>query len=268
MTEDTTLTSVESNFESTILPLLSICNLTSEYRHEIKKPPKIISHRLLRETEDIEVFNDKKLKKLIDECQISFEQEANALLENQMSMDSVNQLFNNYKEFLISCLTRRSDCKLSPELSNLHDNLEDFTFSGDTLIPDDSLSLDLCDFDFDFASLTTSSTLSENFSSETMNFNHSQLSNEPYFIESKYIQPKEDFQSLQDSPNAILSNPNTESKTTKITKEKKNLLEAVYLAKSSPNSAERKFIASKCDLTPYQVRIWFRNKRARSKRKK
>lgn len=275
MTEDTTSIHIESNVESTILPLLSICNLTSEYRQEIKKLPKVINHHLLSETEEIAIFNNKKYKKLIDECQSSFEQEANILLENQMSAASIGQLFNKYKEFLISCLTSRSDCELSSDVSNLHDNLESSTLSGDTLIPDESLSFDLCDFDFDFASLTTSSILSDNFSDEKMNFSYSQLCNESDFIESKYLQTNDDFKLLQDPPNINNSNSSQsnngnifDSKKTIITKEKKSLLEAVYLAKSSPNSAERRFIASKCNLTPYQVRIWFRNKRARSKRKK
>ncbi|OWB70383.1 hypothetical protein B5S31_g60 [[Candida] boidinii] len=45
----------------------------------------------------------------------------------------------------------------------------------------------------------------------------------------------------------------------------KEILEAVYEVKRFPNRKEREMIARKCDLSPIQVRIWFMNKRNRSK---
>ncbi|GME68598.1 unnamed protein product [[Candida] boidinii] len=45
----------------------------------------------------------------------------------------------------------------------------------------------------------------------------------------------------------------------------KKILEDVYHVKRFPNRKEREMIARKCDLSPIQVRIWFMNKRNRSK---
>lgn len=45
----------------------------------------------------------------------------------------------------------------------------------------------------------------------------------------------------------------------------KKILEDVYHVKKFPNRKEREMIARKCDLSPIQVRIWFMNKRNRSK---
>lgn len=54
-------------------------------------------------------------------------------------------------------------------------------------------------------------------------------------------------------------------KRTLIPKETKDFLESLFEKKRSPNSRERKAIADKCGLTPVQVRVWFTNKRMRSK---
>ncbi|ODV95199.1 hypothetical protein PACTADRAFT_42688 [Pachysolen tannophilus NRRL Y-2460] len=50
-----------------------------------------------------------------------------------------------------------------------------------------------------------------------------------------------------------------------ISKETRDFLETAFKLKRSPNSRERKIIAEKCGLTPLQVRVWFTNKRMRSK---
>nr|QGW56822.1 mating-type protein A1 short chain [Ogataea thermomethanolica (nom. inval.)]QGW56844.1 mating-type protein A1 short chain [Ogataea thermomethanolica (nom. inval.)] len=45
----------------------------------------------------------------------------------------------------------------------------------------------------------------------------------------------------------------------------KRLLEKAFEIKPFPNSKEREHIARHCGLSPLQVRVWFTNKRARSK---
>lgn len=54
-------------------------------------------------------------------------------------------------------------------------------------------------------------------------------------------------------------------KRSPISKEAKQLLETIFETKRTPNGKERKIIAEKCGLTPLQVRVWFTNKRMRSK---
>jgi hypothetical protein len=57
----------------------------------------------------------------------------------------------------------------------------------------------------------------------------------------------------------------TNKKRTSIPKDVRAFLETVFETKRSPNGKERKIIAEKCGLTPLQVRVWFTNKRMRSK---
>ncbi|CCC68093.1 hypothetical protein NCAS_0A15350 [Naumovozyma castellii] len=50
-----------------------------------------------------------------------------------------------------------------------------------------------------------------------------------------------------------------------IDKDKKILLEQIFRKKHWLNKKERAFVAEKCGLSPRQVRVWFINKRTRSK---
>nr|ADY62677.1 MTLa1 [Candida orthopsilosis] len=45
----------------------------------------------------------------------------------------------------------------------------------------------------------------------------------------------------------------------------KELLERIFLVKQFPNRRERELIAKKCGVSPLQIRVWFTNKRMRSK---
>ncbi|AAS51526.3 AFR643Cp [Eremothecium gossypii ATCC 10895] len=56
-----------------------------------------------------------------------------------------------------------------------------------------------------------------------------------------------------------------ERRRTVLPKETKEFLESVFERKRCPNAKERRAIAEKCGLTPIQIRIWFTNKRMRSK---
>lgn len=70
----------------------------------------------------------------------------------------------------------------------------------------------------------------------------------------------------EDSP----SSDNQNSRTAKkffLEPEAKDLLEKVFKVKKCPNTSERLFIAQKLGLTASQVRIWFTNKRMRTKSK-
>lgn len=54
-------------------------------------------------------------------------------------------------------------------------------------------------------------------------------------------------------------------KRKQLSRESKRFLETAFEAKRDPNSKERHLIAEKSGLTPMQVRVWFTNKRMRSK---
>ncbi|KAH3686709.1 hypothetical protein WICPIJ_002310 [Wickerhamomyces pijperi] len=54
-------------------------------------------------------------------------------------------------------------------------------------------------------------------------------------------------------------------KRKQLSREAKRFLEAAFVAKRDPNSKERQLIAEKSGLTTMQVRVWFTNKRMRSK---
>ncbi|CDO92797.1 unnamed protein product [Kluyveromyces dobzhanskii CBS 2104] len=55
------------------------------------------------------------------------------------------------------------------------------------------------------------------------------------------------------------------SKRPKINRETRSILEKVFKVSQCPSSCERSYIAQKTGLTSYQVRVWFTNKRTRSK---
>lgn len=50
-----------------------------------------------------------------------------------------------------------------------------------------------------------------------------------------------------------------------ISKENRDFLEKIFQTKRAPNRVERSAIAQQCGITPLQVRVWFTNKRMRSK---
>ncbi|CCF59051.1 hypothetical protein KAFR_0G00180 [Kazachstania africana CBS 2517] len=58
---------------------------------------------------------------------------------------------------------------------------------------------------------------------------------------------------------------NTKSGKGSISKSSKELLEKVYATKQWLTKEERELVAKRCQITPLQVRIWFINKRSRSK---
>lgn len=74
------------------------------------------------------------------------------------------------------------------------------------------------------------------------------------------------------SINALLNESSREStpqfkkrKRTSLDKETRRFLEQVFEKKKRPNAKEREIIARKCNLDPIQIRVWFTNKRMRSK---
>ncbi|CCE63449.1 hypothetical protein TPHA_0E04055 [Tetrapisispora phaffii CBS 4417] len=75
-------------------------------------------------------------------------------------------------------------------------------------------------------------------------------------------------ESLQNACKDILSIYNESSSDHRkkfLPKEARLFLERVFEKKQSLNSKERDAIAKKCGLTPLQVRVWFINKRMRTK---
>ncbi|ADJ41798.1 AFR751Wp [Eremothecium gossypii ATCC 10895] len=66
-------------------------------------------------------------------------------------------------------------------------------------------------------------------------------------------------------PASALLTGDKQRRRTVLPKETKEFLESVFERKRCPNAKERRAIAEKCGLTPIQIRIWFTNKRMRSK---
>lgn len=257
-----------SNIESTVLPLLSICSLTSEYQRK-KVCQKKSGHRKLIDIVELPLSKSARLIQLVQDCQETFEKEANVLIDNQMAEEAVDELFLNYKRYLISLLSLSAQyCEPSkPEYRNDYEdtwfsavdlNLDHNSSSLDTT---DSFTFDVNDFDFDFANLTTS-TNSE--ISQSFDFSQSQLCNGPDFLFSDYIQFHDE---TKENEVGKADDYYCSGSRKQITRESRNLLEALFLVKNFPNSAERKLIAERCHLSPAQVRIWFTNKRSRCKGK-
>lgn len=260
------LTAQPSNIESTVLPLLSICSLTGEYQ-EKKVGRKRLKYRKLVDIEELPAAKSVQLVQLIQVCQDTFEKEADVLIDNQMAEEAVDELFLNYKQYLIG-LFSLSTQYYEPSKQE-YNNYEDTWFSGVDLNLDntsssfdttDSFTFDLNDFDFDYANLTTS-TNSE--ISQSFDFSQSQLCNGPDFLFSDYIQ----FHDETKENDVKADDYYYSGSRRRITKESRNMLEALFIVKNSPNSAERKLIAERCHLSPAQVRIWFTNKRSRCKGK-
>ncbi|KAG0670934.1 hypothetical protein C6P40_004003, partial [Pichia californica] len=172
-----------TNIETTIIPLLSICNLTSEFRiggDDSKKHRKFKHYDLLN-IQSIQLSSkiNPQLVKIINDCQECFEKEANILLQNQMSDEHIDELFERYSQFAVECCYKRSEIFIPSNLSNTQNSIassctECDTF--DTLASESTLSFDINDFDFEFTSLSTSSDPIIT-SPTSLDFNHLQLSN-------------------------------------------------------------------------------------------
>ena len=67
---------------------------------------------------------------------------------------------------------------------------------------------------------------------------------------------------------AYSSRVQSPSGKTGLTKKAREFLERVYSKKQKLTREERQLVAEKCKLTPVQVRIWFINKRSRSREKR
>lgn len=258
-----------SNIESTILPLLSICSLTSEYQ-KANKTKVNIKYSKLAETKELPSKKSAHLVQLITECQECFEKEAEVLMENHMPAEAVEELFINYKQFLVQTyqLTVEQSEPLASAIKENYDdswfsNAEPTTDNSTTSNSTNSLSFDVNDFDFDYASLGMSP--GSMLSQPVFEFDQLHLCNGPDFLFSDYIQFDDDFQK-----NDVPKNDDffSNGKRKRISKESRNMLEALFSVKKFPNNAERKLIADKCQMSPSQVRIWFTNKRARSKDRK
>ncbi|GAV53494.1 a1 transcritional factor [Zygosaccharomyces rouxii] len=71
--------------------------------------------------------------------------------------------------------------------------------------------------------------------------------------------------SSKNSSSKEVSMRNCKGKNKAFSKESRNFLERVFERKRTLNSREREAVAANCGLTPIQVRIWFNNRRMRSK---
>lgn len=249
-----------------ILPILTICSLTSEFcdKDETRKPLNIELPRL-ESMSGIPTTENSNLRRLIDDCQDSFEKEVGILMNNDLPLTLVEDLFKRYKEFFWEKYKLMNNLIDTPRLP------EHLTFD-DHWILDDSLSLEnlndipmlqpyqLSDFEITQAEITTTSDiLGEPL---TIELSGSQLSeqNTPIFSQNFGI-----YDYLNSITNEIESSTtdsghNRRHRPSKDVKEK---LEQIFTKVKNPNSVEREYIAKKCNMTPTQVRIWFTNKRAR-----
>lgn len=278
-----------TNIETTILPLLSICSLTSEYRitkitsETLKEFPK------LSEIKELPDIRTDQLRLLIEDCQQSFEKEARILIQHDLSNKEIENLFNNYKEFLIELYTSQVDYFSYP-LNSEPSNFDQSWFLDDTMpldlfshrnddgeyLNEHSLSFNVSDFELDHVQISMSSDFIGDATHNSKEFNKDQL---PNTLDSNYsgilqndklaqkeIESHDNLLTSDFNDFKIIHNFPTDKKHG-MTKEAKLLLESLFRIKSSPTNAERKLIAEKCKMTPSQVRIWFSNKRSRSKEK-
>lgn len=284
-----------SNVDSTILPLLNICNLTNEYQKNIKQDTLFtnnkVNHQLLTETKGLPVDKTPQLMHLISDCQETFENEAKILLSNDLPSDAVDELFKSYQNFLLTyCL---SDYSNNFELPQHRDSLDTSFFSNETLLLDSldtsastaSLIFDVDNFDLEYVSLSTPSEFISQPSPSALPFQSEQLSDGINPLSLDHLQSfqqqadnidthnietstsRSDDSQKYSSPNSRITDFFVNCKRSRVSKENKSLLEALFSVKNFPNTAERKLIAEKCNMTPSQVRIWFTNKRARCKGK-
>lgn len=276
-------TANSSNTESTILPLLSICSITSEYSTEPQIKKRKIEYNLLTD-KDIPKGKSPQLLSLVHDCQEFFEKEANILLENQLSSSDVNELYKKYKQYLLNCYLLKPDYYENSEITNISAKqplIFDEAISYENLSNTNSNSFSSTqDFDFDFASFSTTSN-DIDIQPYFIEFDSSQLYNGPdslYSDSSRFTE----FENQSTPTNEIMPKAKNfkcsslqsresrhddcfQTSRRRITKEKKALLDSIFSVKNFPNNAERKLIAEKCNLSPSQVRIWFTNKRARCK---
>lgn len=282
-----------TNIDSTVLPLLSICSLTSEYRNEKNQQFQSFGCSLLKESEGLPDYKSPQLLHLIDDLQESFEKETNILLKNEMSENEVQELFERYKQYLLNCYISKSDYYDGTKtISYNNDNEKSWVFdesiSCDNLSTSNtnSFSLGMSDFDFEYAAISTSSNATSDTPPHTLEFDGSQLCNGPDYLYPDYLQiyseqpdktsnAQKENTDTAESPTRYASNLTDHmidhvffhGKRKRLTRENKALLDTLFSAKNFPNTAERKLIAAKCNLSPSQVRIWFTNKRARCKDK-
>lgn len=290
--------SEHSNIESTILPLLSICSLTSEYHEPTNSTTENLGYSLIRTATELPESKTPQLLYFLNDCQKNFEQEARILLDNGLSHVEVQELFNNYKRYLTNCYFLKADYynpstegdgadmksfeswffDESLSFDNTNTNiLESISTQLDSSNNNNSSSFQMSDFDFENCSIEMTSNFLGDSASNTIEFerqqlynvtdaaypniqflNHNQASLSP--IPNDFRTPF-DFSLLETNENVL------NSRRKRLTKENKALLESLFSIKNFPNSAERKLIADRCNMTPSQVRIWFTNKRARSKEK-
>jgi mating-type protein A1 len=270
--EDQTLV---SNVESTVLPLLSICNLTSKYYQPAPKKRRYHHFPLLSEVQEILAGAiTPVITSLINESQEHFENEASIFMENDFSAAEVELLFNKYKEFVLKFM---NSSKPPEALINtdgelwITDNSIDVNAIENS--SDSSFSYVLSDFDFDNLTIT-SSIDNTDVAPYTLEFN--QLNDGSESIFSDYLQF---FQNEEAAQQSLVDNPTISFKESNLSamqdfeyftsgrkwlsKEKRDLLNRLFSVKKFPNATERKLIAEKCNMTPSQVRVWFTNKRAR-----
>lgn len=294
----------QDNIESTILPLLSICSLTSDYHTSTTTSSEKLDYSLILAATELPQSKTPQLLYLINDCQRNFEQEANILLNNGLSHEDVHILFNNYKQFLTSCYFLKADYFDPPsdgDLTNYESWIFDQPLSSDhnTTINattfdslssldnteanhSSSLSYRMSDFELERAAISMSSSMLKELSPSAMEFCEKQLYGVPessysniHFLDDSQstISPSlnsSKFNLLPSSIDLITMQTNnlfSNGRRKRPTKEHKALLESLFSIKSFPNATERKLIAEKCNMTPSQVRIWFTNKRARRKEK-
>lgn len=271
------------NLESTVLPLLSICSMTSNFYKNTPIKSSTLQYSLLDSTAELPEHKTPQLLKLIQECQDCFEKEAHLLLQNDLSNNDIEVLFSRYKQFLVGTYILKSDFYDPNNEINFDSSDKSWIFDNSVSLGDttcnSSYSNNLREYDIEHASMLLTSDVLEGVSPHNLEFESSELYNDTELFHDDEIfnideglevinTPVEDPsppRSLSSYQSKKSENHFVNVKRNRITKETREILEAIYSVKSFPNTAERKLIARKCNLTPTQVRIWFTNTRARRK---
>ncbi|TID30999.1 hypothetical protein CANINC_000410, partial [Pichia inconspicua] len=270
------------NLESTVLPLLSICNMTSDFHKDIPTRSFSSKYSLLNLTAELPEHKTPQLLKLISECQESFEKEAEILIQNDLSYSDIEILFSKYKQFLVGTYVLKSDIydpnhAINIDVSDRSWAFDDSIISFANTTCDTSYNNTLREYDIEHASMLLTSDVLDGSSSNSMEFESSELYNDTDFFQKDFTFSIDDGMDTACTPVTHLSSPQPSSsnnsqifgthfvnvKRNRITREAKDILEAIFKIKPFPNTAERRLIAKKCGLTPTQVRIWFTNTRAR-----
>lgn len=269
----------------TLSSIYSLCKITKDYKLKGSYKKYNITYNLNVDTPELPSLRTPQLNQLIGDLQDCFMLEANILMNSQMSDYDIKELFLNYQTFMMERYhahqnyydgTKEIEFPISPEDTNI--SRQDFTEADFTSQTDDFL------FELGSVLSMNNNQISGNIESPAMPactplFKVNELLY-PEYIQTTIPEgltesPKKEMYEFVDgiqflsetesglSPSELFG----EKRKNCFAEDSKMFLDAVFKVRPFPNSAERKVIAERCQLTPAQVRNWFSNKRSRHRSK-